>query len=293
MDYKPDMKIQCLIEGDNTNAMSLTTGVFLTQISGVLQNLAPDMVLIHGDRYEMLSVAIAASYNNIPLIHTEGGETTGTIDEKVRHSISQLANIHFPVTELAKEKLLAMGCDPSMVHVVGSTALDSLVGIDLSNNRTEPYIVVLQHPNTTDPEPIEPLIEALRRIHYNKVWVNHNVDAGNKAMLKLIHKEDVEFVKNLPPEEYARLIYNSKCLIGNTSSGIKEGAFLGVPYICVGNRQQGREKGNNVLRCLNDKDKIYEALKFCLNINRPLPDYRFGDGTAAQKIVKILAEVEL
>ena len=290
IDYKPDARIQCLIDGDDTNAMSLTTGVFLTQIGGVLQGLKPDKVLIHGDRYEMLAVAIAAAYNNIPLCHTEGGETTGTIDEKVRHSISKLADIHFPVTKLAKKNLIKMGCDPSKVFVVGSTALDALKGIDLSNNRTEPYIVVLHHPNTTEPEDIHPLIDALQRIPIHKVWVNPNVDAGNKAMLRLIHQQDVEFIKNLPPVEYARLIKNAECLVGNSSSFIKEASYFGIPAVLVGNRQQGREIGWNVRRVSNIAEEILLATIDFMTISRPQPDYRFGDGTSAEKIVDILAE---
>lgn len=290
--YKPDAVIQCQAEGDNHQAMTLTTGLFLCQIGGVLERLNPDFLYLHGDRHELSAPAIAAAYQNIKIAHGEGGETTGTIDEKVRHAISQLADYHFPVTNLAKENLLRMGCDPSKVFVVGSTALDSLVGIDLSNNRTEPYIVILHHPNTTDPEPIEPLIEAVRQIPIHAIWINCNVDAGSKAMLRLIHQQNVEFIKNLPPEEYARLIFNAKCLVGNSSSFIKEAGFLGIPAVLVGNRQQVREVGNNVIRVPNETDAIITGIFDRMNWTRG-PDYRFGDGTAAQKIVKILAEVEL
>jgi len=118
------------------------------------------------------------------------------------------------------------------------------------------------------------------------------VDAGNKAMLRLIHQQDVEFIKNLPPEEYARLIKNAECLVGNSSSGIKEACYLGVGYTCVGNRQQGREVGPNVLRVSNEVNKIHEAILDRMNWTR-IPDYRFGEGNASSKIVKILAEVNL
>lgn len=295
IDFKADAEIQCLIDGDNTNAMALTTGVFLTQIGGILQGLKPDIVLIHGDRFEQLGVAIAASYNNIFLAHSECGDVSSSIDDKVRNAVTQLSDLFFPVTELAKERLIRMGCDPSKVFVVGSTALDSLKGIDLSNDRTEPYIVVLHHPNTTDPEPLEPLIKALERISIHAVWVNPNVDAGNKAMLKLIHEQKAEFVKNLPPEEYARLIYNARCLVGNSSSFIKEAGFLGVPAVLVGNRQRGRELGFNVFLALNNNaNEIYNSIILAQRAFRRIPpDYRFGDGAAAQKIVQILSEVDL
>lgn len=285
-------RVQCLIDGDNTGAMALTAGVFLTQLSGVFERLKPDLVLAHGDRYEVLSAAITAAYMNIPLAHTEGGEFTGTIDNKVRYAITSLADFHFPVTRFAADKLKSLGIDPGRIFTVGSTALDTIKGIDLTNERAEHYMVILHHPNTTNPEELEPLIEAVNKISLHKVWVNPNVDAGNKAMLKLIHQQKMEFVKNLPPEEYARLIYNCQVLVGNTSSGIKEGAFLGVPYVCVGNRQQGREHGNNTLMVPNRTDDIFAGILWQLNHGRYPPDYRFGDGTAGAKIANILAEVE-
>jgi len=287
---EPDYRIQCLIDGDDTNAMSITTGVFLTQLSVVLQNLNPDIVYLHGDRFETLAIAIASSYQNIKLAHGEGGEETGTIDNKARNAISLLSDIHFPVTSQSKQKLLKMGC--KNIYKVGSTALDSLIGIDLTRDRKEPYIVVLQHPNTTDPEPLQPLIEALQKIPLQKVWINPNVDSGSREILKLIHKQDIDFIKNLPPEEYARLLKNCICAVGNSSSFIKEGSFLGVPAVLVGNRQQNREVGLNVMRVNNDSKEIEQAIKFQI-LSEYKPSNYFGDGTASQKIVKILSEVTL
>jgi len=293
IDFEPDAKIQCLMDGDDTSAMVQTTANFMSQIDLAYRMLKPDAVFLHGDRFELIGAACAARYNNIPIFHSEGGDQTGTIDNFVRNAISMWATYHFPVTNLAKENLLRMGCDPSKVHVVGSTALDSLKGIDLSNNHTEPYVVILMHPNTTEPEPIEPLIEALKRIPIHQCWINPNVDSGNKAMLKLIHQQgDIEFIKNLPPEEYARLIFNAKCLVGNSSSFIKEASFFGIPAVLVGNRQQGREVGRNVVRAGNDAKEIFENIIDMTDI-RFDPDFRFGTGNAAQKIVKILAEVDL
>jgi len=287
-----DAKIQCLVEGDNLQTMPLTAGLILTQIGGILERLKPDMVLVHGDRYEVLPVAMAAAYLNIPLAHTEGGEITGTIDEKVRHCITKLTDIHFPVTELSAKRIIAMGENPDRVFTVGSTALDSLVGLDLTNNRKEPYILVLHHPNTTHPEDITPLIEAVMAIPIKKVWVNPNVDPGSKAMLKQIHRQDVEFVKDLPPEEYARLLKNCEVAVGNSSSFIKEGAFLGVPAVLVGRRQEGREVGGNVVLAKNNAFSIEGSIHYQL-CGRPKPDFCFGDGTAGKKIVEILAGVDL
>ena len=291
MPIEADAKIQCLVEGDNLQAMTLTAGLVLTQIGGVLERLKPDMILVHGDRYEVLPVALAAAYLNTILAHGEGGEITGTIDEKVRHCITKLADVHFPVTELSAKRIIAMGENPDMVFTVGSTALDSFVGLDLTNNRKEPYILVLHHPNTTDPEDIGPLIEAVMAIPIKKVWINPNVDPGSKAMLKQIHKQDVEFIKDLPPEKYARLLKNCEVAVGNSSSFIKEGAFLGVPAVLVGRRQEGREIGRNVIFHNVDSKQIDGCLREALKHDRPKPDYYFGDGTAGQKVAEILSKI--
>lgn len=284
-------RIQCLVEGDNHQAMVLTTGLFLTQIGGVLERLQPDFVLVHGDRHEILAPAMAAAYMNIPLAHTEGGDISGTIDQKVRYAITALADIHFPVTEFSAKRIIATGANPDRVFTVGSTALDSLVDLDLTNNRKEPYILVLHHPNTTHPEDITPLIEAVNAIPLKKVWVNPNVDPGSKAMLKIIHRQDVEFVKHLSPEEYARLLYNCQCAVGNSSSFIKEGAFLGVPAVLVGRRQEGREVGGNVVLAQNNAFSIESSIHYQLG-NRPNPDYCFGNGMAGKLVAEILSKIE-
>lgn len=285
-----DAKIQCLVDGDNLQTMPLTAGLILTQIGGVLERLKPDVVLVHGDRYEVLPVAMSAAYLNIPLAHSEGGDISGTIDQKVRYAITALTDIHFPVTEQAAKRLIATGANPDRVFTVGSTALDSLVGLDLTNNRKEPYILVLHHPNTTHPEDIAPLIEAVMAIPIKKVWVNPNVDPGSKAMLKQIHKQEVEFIKGLPPEEYARLLKNCEVAVGNSSSFIKEGAFLGVPAVLVGRRQEGREVGGNVVLAKNNAFSIGSSIHYQLG-SKPKPDYLFGDGTAGKQVAEILSKI--
>ncbi|MBW2003016.1 MAG: UDP-N-acetylglucosamine 2-epimerase (hydrolyzing) [Deltaproteobacteria bacterium] len=296
IDY-PHETVECLVNADTTSGMCLTAGLLLTQITGILKRIQPDCVLIHGDRYEVLSVAIASSYQNITLAHTEGGDVTGTIDDKVRDAITALADIHFPVTDYSADRIydIVYGeCNKEVmrtakcgyIYTVGSTALDGLNPM----NKPGDYVVILHHPNTTDPEDINPLIEAVKSMPYKKVWVNPNVDAGAKAMLKRIHYAPAEFVKDLSPDEYIDLIYNARCCIGNSSSFIKEGAYLGIPAVLVGNRQEGRETGNNVIQVDMNESNILRAAYSQIGHGRYKPDYRFGDGTASEKIIKILAE---
>lgn len=310
VNYPIESRIQALINSDDHEGMALTTGIFLAKISGELARIKPDIVLVHGDRYEVLAVAQAAAYMNIPLAHTEGGEVTGCIDDKVRNAITALADIHFPVTKLAECNIADLICKDKTIDKidnlvnyfenhkifrVGSPAIDIVKQSDLTNNRKEPYVLVLHHPNTTEKEDITPLIEALAGIDIHKVWVNPNVDAGNKAMLRMIHKQNVEFVKDLPPEEYYRLLANCECAVGNSSSFIKEGAYLGVPVVMIGNRQQYREHACNVNYVSNSKDNILELIKYYLKVVKEhlgVSTY-FGDGTAGEKISDILAEVEL
>lgn len=285
-------RIQCMVEGDNLAIMPLTTSMWIAQLTGIIENLNPDAVYIHGDRFESLGTALTAAYLNKIVAHGEGGDISSSIDERIRHAITKLADLHFPVTELSRQRIIKMGERPEMVFTVGSTALDPLVGIDLTNNRKEPYILVLHHPNTTAPEDIMPLIEAVMSIPIHKVWVNPNIDPGSRSMLKLIHKQDVEFIKNLPPEEYARLLKNCQCAVGNSSSFIKEAAFLGVPAVLVGSRQEGREVGNNVQISKNKRFSIEASIHYQLG-NKPKPDYRFGNGIAGKQIADILAKVEV
>jgi len=287
-------RVQCVLEGDNLAIMPLTTSMWIAQLTGIIENLNPDAVYIHGDRFESLGTALTAAYLNKIVIHGEGGEVTGSIDERIRHSVTKLADLHFATTKLSEQRIIKMGENPDSVFVVGSTALDPLVEIDLSNDRRKPYFVVLMHPNTKEDEPIEPLLEVLNSFSgFDVIIINPNIDPGNKALLKRIHQLKTEFKKNLPVEEYARFIKNCSCLIGNTSSGIKEGCFLGTPYVCIGSRQQGREMGDNVISVENNAQQIADAINRHLKHGRYSPDYRFGDGTAGKQIADILAKVEV
>jgi UDP-hydrolysing UDP-N-acetyl-D-glucosamine 2-epimerase len=290
VEHPVDSRIQCLINSDDHEGMALTTGILLTKVSAELSRLKPDVVLVHGDRYEVLAVAQASAYMNIPLAHTEGGEITGCIDDKVRNAITALADIHFPVTPLSASRI-----NKNQYRcVVGSTALDSIKHIRDSVYKSKDYIVVLFHPNTTKIESIafNELIEACNSIDIKKIWVNPNVDAGSKLISKYLHEQNWEFAKNLSIEEYAKLIYNSACVIGNSSSFIKESSFLGVPAVLVGERQKNREKDFNVIEASNNRYSIIESIKKQISRNPSTSNY-FGYGTAGEKIANILAEVEL
>ena len=264
--------IYSVIEGENPTTMAKSTGLAIIELSTIFENLQPDVVLTVADRYETLATAVAASYMNIPLAHTQGGEVTGSIDESVRHAITKLAHIHFPSTKLAEKFLIKLGEDPKTIHMTGCPAMDIAANTDLKMDSeffkrykgvgpgidlNKPYLVVLQHPVTTEFgqgfKQIKETIKAVSSINMQVVWLWPNIDAGSDDVSKGIRTfrererpELIHFFKNFSPEDFIKLIGNCSCQIGNSSSAIREGSFLGIPVVNIGSRQNGRECGKNV-----------------------------------------------
>jgi len=312
-------KLYSILEGETPTTMAKSTGLAITELATLFETLQPDVVLTVADRFETLATAVASSYMNIPLAHTQGGEVTGSIDESVRHAISKLAHIHFPATELAKENLIRMGEKATMVFNVGCPAIDAIANIDLNLPKDlfqkykgvgpdldpeQPYIVVLQHPVTTEYgrgfAQVQETIDAVERLGLQTAWLWPNVDAGSDDISKglRMHREAspksrIHFYRNFEVEDYARLLSNCACLIGNSSSAIREGAFLGIPSVNIGSRQQGREHGKNVQFAGYDSIEIYDKALAQINHGRYSKSLLFGDGKAGQKIAEILARTEI
>lgn len=310
-----DGTVYSIVEGENPTTMAKSTGLAIIELATMFENLKPDVVLTVADRFETLATAVAASYMNLPLAHTQGGEVTGSIDESVRHAITKLAHIHFPATRLAAENLIRMGENPATVHWTGCPAMDVVretdpvlppdlfqrykgVGPDL--DPTKPYLVVLQHPVTTEYgsgiAQIRETIKAIAAIRLQTVWLWPNVDAGSDdvskglRMFREIEKPDyIHFYRNFSPEDYVRLIANCACQVGNSSSALREGSFLGVPAVNIGTRQSGRECGANVLHAGYDAIEIEQAVRRQLNHGRYAGSTIFGDGNAGARIADILA----
>lgn len=311
-------RVYCQLEGATPETNAKTTGLAIIELSSIFERLNPDFVVTVADRYETIATAIAATYTNHPLIHIQGGDVSGNIDDSVRHAITKLAHIHFPCTGLSAERIIQMGEDPWNIHNVGCSAIDAIASIDLSlpDNFIEqmggsgasldfkqPYIVVAQHSVTSEYEQAEfqinETLAAVEMMDMNAVILWPNPDSGSDGVSKGIrvfkekYKDDKRFhyVKNLSVENYARLIKNCKFLVGNSSSGLREGAFLGVPAVNIGNRQQDRECGNNVLHVgEHDRKQIYNVM---IQFNKKLKsDNLFGNGTAGQKMADIISEYE-
>lgn len=316
--FKINEKVYFIVEGENPITMAKSVGLGIIELSTIFQNLKPDIVLTIADRFETLATAIAATYMNIPLAHTQGGEVTGSIDESVRHAITKLAHIHLTTNKQTAERILKMGEEKDRIFITGCPSMDLIPKLNLKIQRDfieknkgvgsridfqKPYLVVMQHPVTTEyGQGYDQIIKTLRAIYDLKiptVWFWPNIDAGSDSISKGLRKyrekypvNFIHFFKNVSPEDYIRLIYNTKCLIGNSSSGIREASFLGTPSVNVGTRQQGRQKGQNVIDVPYNGIKIENAIKKQLHHGRYPRSFIYGDGTASKKIVNCLSRVK-
>lgn len=282
----PDAQMLFTIEGGNAFAMAKTTGVGIIDFTNVFANLAPDIVLLRADRYELLSAAIAATYMNIPVAHIEGGDITGTIDESVRHAITKLSHLHFTTNEASRRRVCAMGEDPAYVFDVGALEVEFIAqnNFTVSNEEVnamgvgdivdieKQFFMVMYHPVTTEVEQLEAytelLLNAVHGFHLPTIWFWPNVDAGTDQVAKTIRRfreqneaDHMRFIKYLPPEQFYALLRKTACLIGNSSSGIKEGSYYGTPVVNIGSRQQGRLRGDNVRDVQHDEEAIVEAIR--------------------------------
>lgn len=320
--FKENAVVHSILEGETPTTMAKSTGMAITELATHFENLKPDIVVTVADRFETLSTAVAASYMNIALAHSQGGEVTGSIDESVRHAITKLAHIHFPATKRAKDYLLRMGEEKESVHLTGCPAIDlvaesdlnlpkdlfqrtSGVGDELTINKD--YIIVLQHPVTTEFgsgfKQIQETLDAVHKVSKNGmqiVWLWPNVDAGSDDISKGIRMfrdreeaKNMHFYKNFTPEDYVLLLANASCIVGNSSSGLREGAFLGTPCVNIGSRQDGRERAANVIDVKYDSLEIISAIDHQLKHGHYTSSDLVGDGTAGKQIAEVLATTKL
>jgi len=316
--FKINTTVYLTIEGENPTTMAKSTGLALIELATSLENLKPDIVLTVADKYETLATAIASTYMNIPLAHTQGGEISGSIDESVRHAITKLAHLHFPATKLSAERIIKMGERPDTVFTVGCPSIDLIneISTDLTTDIFEkyggvgkgldlskPYLLVLQHSVTTEYgngyNHINETLKAIYDLGIQAIVMWPNVDSGSNEIAKGIrvfresHKnlDFMHFFINFSIEDYIRILNNCVCIVGNSSSGIRESAFLGVPAVNIGSRQAGRELGRNVIDVGYDSKEIKDAILKQLEYGQYKRDYLYGDGSAGEKIAKILAEL--
>jgi len=314
-------KVFMVLEGENKTAMAKTTGLGVMELANVFYNFQPDAVLTIADRFETIATSIAASYQNIPLIHLQGGEVTGNIDEKVRHANTKLADIHFVTSEDAKERVLKMGEDESYVFNTGCPSIDiasevaenpkldfdpfqKYGGVGGTFNIDNGYLVVMQHPVTTEYEmakmDVLKTLKIIDELQIPTFWFWPNVDAGAdgtsngiRSYREKYNPQHIRFFKNMEPTDFLKLLLNSKCLIGNSSVGIRECSFLGVPVVNIGTRQNRRLRGDNVIDVSYDEMKIKEAIETQLSNPKNAKSFVYGKGDSGQRIANILADISL
>jgi UDP-hydrolysing UDP-N-acetyl-D-glucosamine 2-epimerase len=314
-------KVFMVLEGENKTAMAKTTGLGVMELANVFYNLKPDAVLTIADRFETIATSIAAAYQNIPLIHLQGGEVTGNIDEKVRHANTKLADIHFVTSQDAKERVLKMGEDDKYVFNTGCPSID-LASEVLKNPRldfdpfekyggvggtfsiNEDYLVVMQHPVTTEYDAAKnDVLKTLRMIDELEIptfWFWPNVDAGADGTSNGIRSyreknnpKHIRFFKNMEPFDFLKLLVNSKCLIGNSSVGIRECSYLGFPVVNIGTRQNRRLRGENVIDVTYNEADIKNAIQSQISMPKNKKSTVYGNGDSGKKIADILADIEL
>lgn len=320
--FEISSKVYMVVEGENLTTMAKTTGLGLLELATTFDNLKPDLVVTIADRYETIATAIAASYMNIPLVHIQGGEITGTIDEKVRHAVTKLSDIHLVSTKKAAENVIRMGENPDSVFITGCPSIDLAANV-LKNPaidfdpfekykgvgstfdvRDRDYLVVMQHPVTTEYDraraQILETLHAVKEIGLPAFWFWPNVDAGSDGTSKGIRMfrenerpDNIHFFKNMESEDFLRLVYNSRCIVGNSSVGIRETSFLGVPSVNIGTREAGRERGRNVLDADYNRFQIQETIRKQVANGRYPSDPLYGKGDAGLQIAKILANIPL
>jgi len=295
-------------------------GKATVKFTDIFLELKPDILIILGDRYESLAAVTAATYLNIYMVHIQGGEVSGTIDEHTRHAITKFCHFHFPATEQSRERIIKLGEIPENVVCIGCPGTDLLLETpefsfeelryqlykmsgqrDFLEKLTPDYLLVVQFPMTTElgdsQSQIEETLSALKGFKQPIVILKPNPDAGGDIVSRCIEKfgrenDNVLIAKHFPPYIFVNLMRQAKVMIGNSSAGIRETGYFGLPTINIGNRQVGRERTVNIIDIPNDAKLIEEEIKKQLEHGRYGTEQVYGDGTACKKIAEIIPTLD-
>jgi len=315
--YEITERVWSTLEGANLLTSTQETGALLVGLAGALSRLRPDVVVGCADRHEVVAVAQAATYQHLRFAHLQGGEVSGSIDDKARDAITQLADIHFPATELAAFRVYNM-TGSAHVHHVGCPSVDVAkqaqdeppvtveelggAGADISEydeDTLHPGAIILQHPVTSEADQAyAQMRETLWAVACSKaiggpviaLWPGQ--DAGAEGASKALREFQDRFhtVRNLPPNRFLRLLTQCAVLVGNSSAGIREASYLGVPVVNVGSRQFGRQRGPNVVDVPHDAEAISKAIQRQIAHGRYASSGIYGTGNAGQRIAEVLAD---
>lgn len=297
--------------GDSNEDRAQAVGRCLERAVPVLRDIAPDILLVIGDRGEVFAACIAAHNMRIAIAHVQGGDLSGSLDEPVRHAITKLSHIHFPSTERSAERIRRMGEEPERIHVVGDTHIDQILGGEATAPEIlreryglsdDPYLLVLQHSDSTVPEgsgeQMRETLAAVTATGMRTLLVYPCSDQGFEGIIETIEgargTPGISVHQNIPAPDFIGLQQGAACLVGNSSAGLIEAPYFNLPAVNVGDRQIGRERAANVLDVGYERGAIAAAIATGLGDE----DFRarmhatpppFGDGTAYRRISEVLA----
>ena len=315
--FTVDGRVFMELEGSIPLSMAKSVGFGVIEFSSEYARLQPEIVLLIGDRYEALGAALAAAYMNIPIAHIQGGEVTGSIDESARHAITKFAHWHFPSTDRAAEYIIRMGEHESRVFNIGCPVGDAILNLepgipdDIFTRGTgadidpqKPFNLVICHPVTTEfgdeRRQVDELLDALNALAQPTVFLWPNIDAGadhiSKALRSFRDREQpdwLRYVINLSPENFQKALRGCQVAIGNSSSFVRDSTFSGTPVVLVGDRQEGRETGHNLIAVPAEKAAIEDAVRKQLAHGRYTPDTLYGDGNASERIAQHLTGLDV
>ncbi|MBI5793894.1 UDP-N-acetylglucosamine 2-epimerase (hydrolyzing) [Candidatus Uhrbacteria bacterium] len=312
-----DAKAYTVVEGETLATMSKSIGLGCIEFSSIFERLSPDVVVLHGDRFDLFPAAIAAAMSNIRIAHIQGGEVTGTIDESLRHCITKLSHLHFVSNEEAATRVRKLGEDPDAVFNVGCPSVDAMKFIVYPTrdefaqqftstygglvNPAAPYVILIQHPVTTEfdqaSDQMEQTIHAIARAGIPTILIYPNIDAGSKQMASTLRKMStaadfgqIDMFKHISSHDFLVLLKYASCIVGNSSSGIREACYFGTPCVNIGSRQSGRLRGANVKDVAHDVDQIAQAILAQVQHGAYPVEELYGHGHAAQSMAEILAQ---
>jgi len=309
-------KINAIFEKDTKESMANFIGKLIQLLTKKIKKIKPDIILVQGDRVEMLAGAIVGAYLGIPVAHSHGGDVSSTVDESVRHAITKLANIHFPATRKSGERIEKMGEDVWRIFVVGAPRLDSVFKEKLLSKKevvekynldlSRPVLLVLQHPVSLEVKEagkqMKETMEAIKELSFQAIISYPGADSGGRKIINVIEKYRkypfVKIYKNIPHKDYLSLMKVVDVIVGNSSSGIIEAPFFRLAAVNIGTRQEGREKTKNVLDVDYKKNQIKRAIQKALSDRKFRQRVKkcknpYGSGIAAKKITYILAKIKI
>jgi len=309
-------RVETILASDTGASMAKSIGMTLLGLTQSLERINPDILVILGDRGEMMAAALAGIHMNIPVAHIHGGEVTGTVDESIRHAITKLSHIHLPATEDSRQRIIKLGEREKNIYVVGAPGIDYIKNTDYLSReellnrfglKDDKLFILTQHPVTTEREEVEwqarQTLEVIVKFGIQTIISYPNSDNGGREIIKVIeeYRSKYDYLKvfrNLSQVEYLSLLNSADAMIGNSSSGIIEAPSFKLPVVNIGTRQGGRLRACNVIDVGYTKEQIESGINKALYNEEYINDLKsctnpYGNGTAGKQIADVLSKIEI